>query len=71
MANCATCKHNSYVNLETDWVSCGHRTTLAKQPRWEFGDPIAVNAMTSDWRASEAAAWDVCPTYEQARKGGA
>jgi hypothetical protein len=66
MSECKTCKYNSYreLALASDWVSCGHPTTLSKAPRWEKGDPAAVDAMTGDWNEAEASLWAPCPTFE-------
>jgi hypothetical protein len=67
MADCRTCKHNSYgdsPNLK-DWVDCTHPITLAKTPKPEAGDPAWVNAMTSDMTVSDMACLiSDCPAWE-------
>lgn len=62
--DCRTCRHNSYINIMTDWVSCGHPTTLAKMPRWEAGDPAWVNMLTSDKHISQLHDVENCPCWE-------
>jgi hypothetical protein len=66
MANCLTCKHNSYLSNPaiTGWVSCCHPVTLQKQPRWEKGDPAWVDAMTGDRPVSQLADIGDCSAYE-------
>lgn len=64
--NCLTCKHNTYLWLDTDWVSCGHPITLAKTPKWSPGDPAFVTWRTADLSSSDVAKMGECPTYEPA-----
>lgn len=64
MNNCMTCKHNSYLPNIVDWVSCSHPVTLAKEPKWEPGDPSFVSWRTADVRTTELAHFNPCPAYE-------
>lgn len=69
MADCLTCKHNSYRDLpENEWVHCVHPITLRKGPHWEKGDPAMV-----DWRTGDVHVKDLrdmlrdgCSTHEPA-----
>ena len=65
--DCRTCKHNSYRDIKTDFVSCCHPMTLAKSPRPADGDPAWVNYMTADIHISRLADLDSCPTWEAAK----
>ena len=62
--DCRTCKHNSYLNVVKDWVSCSHPITLAKQPRPEPGDPAFVDFRTGDLHVAQLHNVPKCPTYE-------
>jgi hypothetical protein len=67
MSDCRTCKHNGYADLAvTDHVICHHPLTLAKQPRWQPGDPAWVNMLTADVPISRLSELANCPTYEAA-----
>ncbi len=67
MSDCRTCKHNSYIGIgESDWVTCNHPITLAKEPRWEKGDPAMVNYRTGDVPIREINNLQECPTFEAA-----
>jgi hypothetical protein len=72
MADCSTCKHNTYAGRPaiSDWVDCSHPVTIAKTPKPEKGDPEWVNFMTADRRVPEmanmmegrsCAAWEAQP----------
>ena len=66
--DCRDCTHNSYRKLnETNFVSCSHPVTLAKEPRWEAGDPAIVNWRTADVHVRELWQLQDCPTWEPAR----
>lgn len=68
MAQCLTCKYNSYRELgdgiRDEWVSCIHPVTLARGPHWHKGDPTIVNYRTGDVPVSELRNFEECPTYE-------
>jgi hypothetical protein len=68
MNDCRTCKHNSYRTLSADvsseWFSCSHPVTLAKQPRPEPGDPKMVDWRTADVRVQEIFQFEDCPAWE-------
>lgn len=66
MADCRTCKHNSYLSDPgiKGWVSCSHPLTVQKQPRWEKGDPAWINALTGDMPLSRIDEIGDCPTHE-------
>jgi hypothetical protein len=69
VSDCRTCQHNAYKNSPAiaDWISCSHPITLRKTPKPEAGDPLWVNAMTSDLKVAQMAAFHLeegCPTYE-------
>ena len=61
--DCRTCKHNTYRDLKTDWVSCSHPITIAKLPQWAEGDPAFVNVMTADIPLSRIAELADCPAW--------
>lgn len=66
MANdCRTCKHNSYYGVTNEWLSCSHPITLAKQPKWEEGDPEFVNFRTADVPAGWADMLANCAKWER------
>lgn len=64
MNDCRNCKHNSYLPDITYWVSCGHQITIAKQPKYEAGDPAFVTWSFSDFQASRVPELGDCPTFE-------
>jgi len=66
MADCRTCKYNSYANIHTAWVSCAHPVTLTKKPRPASGDPIWIDLMTSDVPVMRIGELADCPAHEPA-----
>lgn len=72
MTDCRTCKHNSYRGLANSiadgWVSCVHPVTLAKEPKWEAGDPAMVSYRTGDVPVSQIHNLADCPTWAAAKE---
>lgn len=64
--DCRTCRHNGYGDNPkiVDWVVCVHPVTLAKMPKWQYGDPEWVNAATGDRPVSRIAEVANCPAWE-------
>lgn len=67
MADCRTCKHNTYIDIkDCQWVCCSHPSTILKTPRWAEGDPAWVNLMTADIPVSRLSELGNCTTFEAA-----
>jgi len=65
MANCSTCKHNSYIDIkDCGWFLCSHPVIISKTPKAEASDPKFVGLMTTDFPISWLHNCDDCPTWE-------
>lgn len=65
LRDCRSCLHNTYQHIaDCDFVSCAHPTTLAKEPRWQKGDPNMVSWRTADVHVREMHQLGACPTWE-------
>lgn len=64
MAECSSCFHNAYKDIDSVWVDCVHPVTVEKVPRWQFGDPEFVSHMTADMLAADADKLDDCACWE-------
>jgi hypothetical protein len=65
MRDCRTCEHNTYKDIDTDWVSCSHPIAIRKSVKWEPGDPAFVSVLTGDIEISRIHELANCPTWEQ------
>ena len=67
--DCRTCKHNSYIDLGTDWVSCSHPITLARMAqmqRWGRSEPVWLSMITADVPTSRIDELSDCQAWESA-----
>jgi hypothetical protein len=70
VTDCRSCKFNSYLGLSVDiqreWFSCSHPTTLQKEPKPQTGDPKMVDYRTGDVRMRGIHMFKDCPAYVEA-----